>query len=79
MFGAFGSPAVDVMLAPVLDTVEDEYFAFFFFLVVEEGVSHSPCCFTGILIGCSDDEYRSSGRRQRGRCYHTRLLGRQRF
>ena len=29
----------------------------FFFSVVEDNVTHSPCCFTGILIGCSEDEY----------------------
>ena len=27
------------------------------FFVVEDGVTHSPGCFAGILIGCSEDEY----------------------
>ena len=40
-------------------------------------MSHRTCCFTDILIGCSEDEFRSPGRRQCDRHCHARLLGRQ--
>ena len=60
--GASGFPAVDVRLVPRLDTVEEKGFEnlVFFFFEAEEGVTHSPECFPGILIGCQEFRVSSS-------------------
>ena len=72
VLGAFGSPAVGVLLEPMLNWqpyLVDPYSCYmcdhtwwkgfekniFFFFVVEEGAARSFGCFTGILIGCSED------------------------
>ena len=52
----------------------------FFFSVAEERETHSPGCFTGIMVGCSGDEYhRPTVDANVIRCCHARLFGRQRF
>ena len=59
MVGASGFPALDVWLVPRLDAVEEQGLDnFCFCFSTEEGVTHSPDCFLGILIGCKKLEYR---------------------
>ena len=50
--GAFESPAVDVLLVPVLDMVQEQGLetSSCFFFEDEEGVTHSRACLTGMLI-----------------------------
>ena len=54
VLGDFGSSAVDVLLAPVIDIVEDADF--------DNCAALSLGCFTCILIECSKDEYLSLSR-----------------
>ena len=83
--GAFGPPAVDVLLVPVLDMVQKQGLetSRCFSFGDEEGVTHSRACLTGILIllVCLEDEYCRPRRRRCDRelLLYSRLLGRQGF
>ena len=69
--GAFGFPAV--WLVPRLDLKEEDFGNItVFFFVDEEDVTHFLVCLAGILIGCTEDEYRCPSRRQCDKYCHAR-------